>query len=115
MKPIKSFALIASWCLRISILLFMLVMYWSEFKNIDFQHLTLHTLLAFVYCLFGILLFIGGFQRNASLTVISAIIVFLISIYLLFTAYKGDVLDVSFLIYVFPFSIGLYFLSNGNN
>ncbi len=115
MKPIKSFALIASWCLRISILLFMLVMYWDEFKNIDFQHLTLNTLLAFVYCLFGILLFIGGFQKNASLTVISAIIVFLISIYLLFTAYKGTVLDIYFLIYVFPFSIGLYFVSNGNN
>lgn len=115
MKPIKTFALIASWSLRISILLFMIAMYWGDFKNINFQHLTAYTLIVFVFCLFGILLFIGGFQKNASLTVISAIVVFLIAIYFLVTTYSGSILNINFLIYIFPFSIALYFVSNGNN
>lgn len=115
MKPIKSFALISHWSLRISILLFMIALFLPIAKTIDFQHLTIFILIAFMYCLFGILLFIGGFQKNASLTVISAIIVFLISVYFIVTKYNGSILDFNFIIYMFPLSISLYFLASGNN
>lgn len=115
MKPVKSLSLIANWCLRISVLLFMITTYWSIFVHIDFQNLNTFILIGFVYCLFGLLLFIGGFQKKASLTVISGIIVFLISIYFIVVTYNEHILDISFLIYFFPCSIGLYFVANGNN
>ena len=115
MKPVKSFALIAHWCLRISVLLFMIALFLPIAKTIDFQHLSVFILLAFLYCLFGILLFIGGFQKNATLTIIAAIIVFLISVYFLVTKYGGSILAFDFIIYMFPLSISLYFLANGNN
>ncbi len=115
MKPIKSLANIASWTLRISILLFMVALFYPIVKEINFQSLSVYILLVFLYFLFGLLLFIGGFQRNSSLTVISAIVVFLISIYFLISKYNGTILSDTFLIYTFPFSIALYFIARGNN
>ncbi|HOS15705.1 MAG TPA: hypothetical protein PKX15_01580 [Bacteroidales bacterium] len=114
MKSVKTFSLIASWSLRIAVLLFMIANYWNVFKTIDFSHLSLFTLLAFIYCLFGILLFIGGFQKSASLSVISGLLIFLVSVYFLVINYKGNIMDVNFVIYIFPCAIGLYFFANGN-
>ena len=115
MKPLKSLTNIACWTLRISVLLFMIVLFYPIVKEIDFQSLSLYILIAFLYFLFGVLLFVGGFQKNSSLTIISAIIVFLISIYFLISKYNGTILSETYLVYIFPFSIALYFMANGNN
>ncbi|MDD2687523.1 MAG: hypothetical protein PHI54_03595 [Bacteroidales bacterium] len=114
MKPIKSLSFIANWSLRIAILLFMAANYGLLFQSIDFSHIDLSTLIAFVYCLCVLLLFIGGLQKNASLSVISALLIFLLSVYFLVVNYKGHIFEVSFVIYFFPTTIALHFLANGN-
>ena len=115
MKPLKSLGIISRWFLRTSILLFVIALFFPIAKQINFNHLSVYVLLAFIYCLFGILLFIGGFHKNSSLTVISSLIVFLISVYFIVSNYGASILDFKFIIYMFPLSISLFFMANGNN
>src|SRR4030042_1598766 len=111
MKPLKSTTPLARWLLRLSLVVFIFFTYFGTFKNFDFNSLEFY--FASVYVIFGALLFIGGFLSKSSLTVISAFILFLLSVYLLIKSFSGDIGE-HLLEYLLPASIAFYFLSTGN-
>ncbi len=112
MKPVKSFESIAKWLLRSSILLFVVTKYWDVIKQLSFKNL--ESILVFVFLIFGVLLFIGGFRKNSGITVLSGLLVFLISTYFIIVGFNG-IFDRNLLTFIFPASVGLYFMSKGNH
>ena len=114
MKPLKSLTAVANWLMRISIVVFIVVHYYNDLKQIDIKHLSLNILAIILFSLFGLLLFIGGFRSKAGLTVISGLIISIISLFFIYQNYNGVWLDLNMAVYIFPFSVGIYFLANGN-
>ncbi len=114
MKPLKSLSIVANWLLRISILVFIVVRYFNTLQQIDVKHLSLNVLAILIFSLFGLLLFVGGFRSKAGLTVVSGLIISIISLFFIYTNFHGVWLDINMAIYIFPFSVGVYFLANGN-
>lgn len=112
MKPIKSLEIVSKWMLRISVLLFIIFHYYDTVKTFQFENVNYLVILLFF--LFAILLFVGGFRKNAGLTVISGILVFLISVFFIARGYHGVILDKTLIVFIFPASVGLFFLSKGN-
>ena len=114
MKPLKSLSTFSVWLLRIAVVLFLAMHYMHVIKSIDIHAISLEILCICVYCIFGILLLLGGIRKGASLTVISGLFVALFSIYFAYVNYNGNCLNENMLLFIFPFSVGIYFLANGN-
>ncbi|MBO4581189.1 MAG: hypothetical protein J5701_02750 [Bacteroidales bacterium] len=114
MKPLKSLSGFSIWLLRIAVALFLVMRYWHTLKGIDVHAISLEILCICVYCIFGILLLAGGIRKGASLTVISGLFIALFSIYFAYTNFNGNWLNENMLLFIFPFSAGVYFLANGN-
>lgn len=111
MKPLKSLEPFSKWLLRIGVLLFVIAHYWDDLKAMEFK--TVHSFLIVLFFIFGAGLFIGGFKKNGTLTVISGMLVFAISGYFVFRGFSG-IFDQDLLLFIFPASVGLFFLSKGN-
>lgn len=111
MKPISSVLPAAHWLMRITLALILLFLQWPAIKTVNFQQI--NDVISFAYVVSGILLFIGGFIKNSILTIISAAIIFLISLYFLYIYFPKEIY-VGYLIYFWPLSISLFFLANGN-
>lgn len=111
MKPIKSLEPLSKWLLRIGVLLFVVAHYWDAFKKFEVK--SIQNLLILVFFLFGALLFVGGFRKNGSLTVVSGLLVFGISAYFIIRGF-GGVFDKDLLFFIFPASAGLFFCAKGN-
>ncbi len=111
MKPFKTYVPIARWLLRISLTAMLFFYYFTEFKNFNLHAVNFY--LAAVYIVFASLLFIGGFLSRSSLTVISSLIIFILSVYSLIVYFPGF-LNNAILAYLLPASLSLYFLSTGN-
>lgn len=111
MKPLKSLEPLSKWLLRAGVLLFVIIHYWDTFKQFEIHNI--YNLLILLFFLFGVLLFIGGFRKNGSLTVISGLLIFAISAYFVIRGFNG-VFDKDLLFFIFPASTGLFFLSKGN-
>lgn len=112
MKPIKSIEGFAKWMLRSSVLLFIIFYFYETVKTFNFE--SVYYLITLIFFVFGVLLFAGGFRKNASLTVISGLMVFLISLFFIARGYHGLIMDRNLIVYIFPASVGLFFLSKGN-
>lgn len=112
MKPIKSIEGFAKWMLRSSVLLFIIFYFYEIVKTFNFE--SVYYLVVLLFFVFGVLLFAGGFRKNASLTVISGLMVFLISLFFIARGYHGLIIDKNLIVYIFPASVGLFFLSKGN-
>jgi hypothetical protein len=112
MKPLKSIIPLARWLLRLSLAVLIFFTYYKTFKGFDFNNLGFY--FAAVYVIFGALLVIGGFLSKSSLTVVSAFILFLLSVYLLIKNATGDI-GTQMTEYLLPASIAFYFLSTGND
>ena len=70
----------------------------------------------FVYVLSGLLLFIGGFLSKPTLSIITGVLLFLCTIYFMVTHLPADFTRIqisSFLVYLWPAGIGLYFAGSG--
>ncbi len=111
MKPLKSLIPIANWFLRISALAIVYsVGYVMSALTFSFNGLPYIASLS--YSIVTVLLLIGGFQKNAKLTVISGLLLIILSLADLFFV-KG--FSVPNLINLTPLiSIGIYFLAEGN-
>lgn len=113
MKPLKNTEPFALWILKIVLLLWMIISFWDDVKQIDVNHLSVYYILITVYFLFGVLLFISGFTKNTTLSVFSGLMIFLLSLYFVVKSYHGTILDIRMITYLFPVGIGLLFVSNG--
>jgi hypothetical protein len=111
MKPIKGMYPFAVWLMRIAITVFAIAMFWNSFKTFDFKSISFFVSL--IYIVFGVLLLIGGFTSKPTLTIISSIFLFAVSVYKIFTFLKVG-FNPEFSIYLLFASVSLFFLSTGN-
>jgi hypothetical protein len=114
MKPLKGILPVAMWLLRISVVIFAVTNFWPVIKTFSLNGVYYFAASAFL--IFSVLLFLGGFTSKSTMTVFSALALFLTSLYMLFDLYAGFSLHV-FLTY-FPFlfiaSVALLFAATGN-
>lgn len=110
MKPVHSFIPMADWLLRTALAIIIYQFYFSTFLTFSFEGMNFFMALAFIG--FTFLLLIGGFARSDSMTVISGLAIFILSIVMMFI----DNFTVSKLLTHFtPAVIGFNFLARGNH
>jgi hypothetical protein len=109
MEPIKSFIPLARWLLRISLGIIIYQYFFNTFLTFSFNNLNYFLTLLFI--IFGVLLIIGGLLKGNTTTVISGLVVFILSIIMIF---MGQVTLEKVLTFFIPASIGFYFMAAGN-
>lgn len=109
MKPLKSFAPLAKTLLRITAAILIHSLYFDRLTNPDLT--SVYWFISVVIVIFALLLLIGGFIKNASLTVVSGLIICILSIIMMFI--HG--IDMSSVVaHIAPATIGFFFLARGN-
>ncbi|MCB2196181.1 MAG: hypothetical protein KQH79_09985 [Bacteroidetes bacterium] len=111
MRPSKRLFPLANWIMRFAIVLFVLLTYWKSFSAFNFQSVMFYV--SAIYVVFSILLFVGGFLRKDSLTVLSSLLLILVTGYHAFLNLESK-LDHNFAVYVVLGSIFVYFFTTGN-
>lgn len=107
MKPLKGIFPLAKWLLRLSLLSFIYLVYFDFILNWDFTNIEYITILSIAF--FSVLLIFGGFMKKNSLSVISGLIIFLLSILKIILSLPEIEAEM-----IFFSVIGLYFMSSGN-
>lgn len=85
MKPPKNLYPLFSWVLRVTFLLLSYLLFWDEVRGLDFHAFSFWV--SFLFILFSVLLFIGGFSRSHDLTLISSLVLGLIALYHTYVAF----------------------------
>ncbi len=111
MQPFKYGQAIAMWLLRITLTLYLFLCYINRLSPISFERFRFYVALGFV--IFSVLLLVGGFLSKPGLTVIAGLVIFLLSGYQLVISFNGKI-DINLISYMFPLSIGFFFLCHGN-
>ncbi|MBN2891416.1 MAG: hypothetical protein JXL97_06090 [Bacteroidales bacterium] len=107
MKPLKAALPIGKWMLRLSLVLFIYYVYKDTILSFEFKNLEYITILGL--SVFVLLLFIGGFLKNNSLSVISGLLIFILSTIKLVLGLPG--LEAEMFMFI---AIGFYFMASGN-
>lgn len=110
MNPWKRFTGLASWMMRIAMVLVIIANFFDTFMAFELTQLRFFIALAFL--MFGGLLFIGGFLSKHSLTVVSALILFGLSAIQSFLTYDG--VTHTFTFWLMTAAVSIYFVSQGN-
>jgi hypothetical protein len=111
MKPIKGLMPFATWLMRFALGIFLFITFFSTLKA--FEYHTTQFYIAAAYLLFISLLFIGGFLSKQGITVFSALILFLLSIYEIFVNYSSSV-SPQMAVFILVAAVSLFFLTAGN-
>jgi hypothetical protein len=111
MRPSKRLFPLANWLMRFAVVLFVLLTYWKSFSAFNFQSVMFY--FSAIYVVFSTLLFVGGFLRKDSLTVLSSLLLILVTGYHAFLNLESK-LDHNFAVYVVLGSIFVYFFTTGN-
>ena len=111
MQPFKSGQVVAMWLLRIALVLYLFLDNIYNLRQINFNSIRFYV--AFAFVIFAVLLFVGGFLSKPGLTVLSGLIIFLLSGYQLVISFGGRI-DLSLVMFLFPLSIGFFFVCQGN-
>jgi len=113
MKPIKNLEPLAKWILRISLAAYIVFSYFNIVKIPDFH--SINYIINLLYVIFAVLLLFSGFSKNATLTIISSIVLSIISAYKIYNAFSlNDLLNPTIYLYFMILAIGLFFISKGN-
>lgn len=112
MKPLKATTPVARWVLRLTLLIFLYFNYFEVVKGMNYNSINFY--FASVYLLAALLLIFGAMFSKPALTVIPAIIIFLLSVYLIVKNTTG-IPGPPVLKYLIPASISFLFLSTGND
>lgn len=110
MKPIKGLAVFAAWGLRSALLFSLYIMFWPEVNNWSFDNMNYFIALGFL--LSGIVLFISGFTKKSSGTIISSLVIAILMGYQIFVNWNG--IGELAAIWIFILASSLYFVANGN-
>ncbi len=110
MKPWTALTGFAKWLLRISVLLVIFTQYYDIFMG--FKPDTIAFYVSAIYIVFGVLLFAGGFLSKHNLTVISALLLLLVSIYVCVVTFDG--ITGKFASDVMLGIVALFFVTDGN-
>ncbi len=111
MKPLKSGLNLANWILRISLLLFVILLFIGTFKTFNLYNSEFYFSSVFIFS--SVLLFFSGFLPKPSLTVISGLILSVISFGIIFFHFSGK-LNNEIANYFIIMAIGFYFVCSGN-
>jgi quinol-cytochrome oxidoreductase complex cytochrome b subunit len=109
MEPIKGFMPIARWLLRLSLGIIVYKYFFDTFLTFSFNNL--NYFMALLFIIFTVLLIVGGLLKKNATTVISGMVIFILSIALIF---MGQVNLDKVLTYFLPATIGFYFMAAGN-
>ena len=115
MKPLKNLEIISLWLLRIGVVFLFIAMFGKSVDNWAFDNY--RWVINMVYLLSSILLFVGGFLRKSTLTIISGLIIAAISIYQIVPIVADgriSFFDPTLFQYLVITGIGLLFASVGN-
>ena len=109
MQPIKAFLPVSIWLMRTGLLFFAYEEYFKTFS--DFHLSKVEFYIAALFLIFSAIIFITGFIKKITLTVISGFAITLLSIYnLIGVIDKG--LNMELIIYLMIAGIAIYFISN---
>ncbi len=111
MKPFKSFSGLSAWLLRITLAVIIFNTYIQAFSNFNFSSLSFYFAAAFI--VFGVLLLIGGLLSKQSLTVVSALFIFLLSVYKTISFFHGGI-NPMMIMHFTMLTLGFYFFATGN-
>ncbi len=87
MKPLKGLIPFAMWLLRLTIMLFILSVFFETVKTFSFHGI--YYFVALIFVIAAGLLFAGGFMKQQTMTVFSGLLIFLLSIYIMFDLFEG--------------------------
>ena len=114
MKPIKNLEPAAKWLLRFSLAAYIICLYFNEVKAFDFK--SVNYIINLIYMLFAVLLLLGGISKNATLTILSGIVLSLISAYKIYVAFSlSDLTNPAIFLFLMVFGLGVLFASKGNS
>lgn len=111
MEPMKSAAPIANWMFRVSFLLYGILHNWNTFNTFEFDK---QFVLGTLFMLLSVLLFIGGFLKTNTMTVLSALGLVCLSVSQIIISWNGDLSQV-LAVQLLLVSVAFYFLASGNN
>ena len=111
MKPFKAGLPLAHWLLRISLVLYIVLLFFKDLYPMNFNSLQFY--IAAVNCLFAILLLFGGLLSKQNLTVVSGMAITIVFAYFFATNFSG-VVSHGTMLYLMPCFLGFYFFTKGN-
>jgi hypothetical protein len=111
MKPLKSLKPFAIWMFRIAAIPIIFNLYFNSVSTLNFSTSVFY--IGIIMFIAAILLISGGVFNKQGLTVISGLIISIISLYKIIISFNG-IFDSFIMMHFIPFSIGLFFFSNGN-
>lgn len=111
MRPARFLLPLSTFLLRVGVAFFIYISYFYHVLDLNFDQLYFY--LSSLFSIFGILLVFGAFARRHTLTVLSALLLFLLGLYEIFT-FTGDWFTIDFASNLFLILIALFFLCNGN-
>jgi hypothetical protein len=103
----------AKWILRLTVVVYILAIYWRRLATLNFE--SDYFLIAIFYVIFSILLFIGGFQKRATMTRFSALVLVILTLVYIgasFMLHKN--LYTMFTSKILLLSVCLYFATSSN-
>src|SRR6056297_204658 len=106
MKPARLLLPVATFIMRIVVLLFIYLNYFDQVLALKFNHFSFY--FSSVLTLMGVLFFIGTFAKRQTLTVFSSLLIFLMMLYKIFTLSPGF-LSFTMIGYLMVTSIIFYF------
>jgi hypothetical protein len=110
MRPWKNLSGLASWMMRLAVLMIVALVFQATIMAFNLQ--SLHFYLAAAFVLAAIFLVIGGFFTRHTTTMMAALTLLILSGLHAYWAFAG--LNVTFARYIMLAAISLQFLSNGN-
>ncbi len=111
MEPVKTFFVLSTWMLRVSLLVMVYVQFFPPLRTPDFYSPTFW--IAAGFALFSMLLFIGAFMKKSALTVVSALFLLLGCIYEVVMRFGFNKENPVAMFFVFG-AIAMFFFSTGN-
>ncbi|HDP54919.1 MAG TPA: hypothetical protein ENN24_04455 [Bacteroidetes bacterium] len=111
MKPLKSAQPFAHWLIRISLSLYIILLFLSDLYPINLKSIQFY--IALVSVLFATLLFVGGLLSKQTLTVLSGLVITVVFAYLFATGFSG-IISHTTMLYLMPSILGFYFFTKGN-
>jgi hypothetical protein len=111
MEPLKFAFPISTWLLRVAILILVYIIFFTTFRSFHFE--SLEFWIASAFALFSILLFVGGFIKSHTLTVVSGIALALGCGYMIFMHFVFNEGGFVAIFGVFG-ALALYFATSGN-
>lgn len=111
MEPVKAFFPLTTWFLRIAILVLVYIIYFGTLRSPAWDSIDFWTAVGFAF--FSMLLFIGGFMKKSTMTVLSALLLMLgcgYEIVMHYGFHKGKFVAIYFVLG----ALAMFFFANGN-